>query len=178
MTFCKMTDYGRALYEEMVAIQKDWEELPIIPLDDTNKDQIIIKQGETFRGKYFVMQLFKKAHSVLRLHDNFCAHEILLWLHSSNPSVSVRLLTSPKTLKQDASFESLARAFVTERKTSEIRLTGDVHDRKIIIDDKEAFQVGESIKDIGSKGTTILRLQEVPQHIIAFDQVWGSAKSL
>jgi hypothetical protein len=56
--------------------------------------------------------------------------------------------------------------------------TGDVHDRKIIIDDREAFQVGESVKDIGRKRTTIVRLKDVPVHIAQFDTVWKLGKPL
>src|SRR4029077_3655957 len=121
---------------------------------DAEKDQIIINAGEIFRGKIFVTQLFKRSHSTIRLHDNFCAHELLMWLYSASTSVAIQILTSSKTLKQDLAFESLYRAFKQERRTSEVRLTEDVHDRKIIIDNREAFQVGESVKDIGRKGTT------------------------
>lgn len=176
--WCKLTDYGRALYEETEALQRDWEEAPIIPLDDAEKDQIIINQGEIFRGKIFVTQLFKRAQAVIRLHDNYCSHEQLLWLYSVPPSVAIRILTSAKALKQDPIFDSLYRAFTKERQAAEIRTTTDLHDRKIIIDDREAFQVGESLKDIGRKGTTIVRLKDVPTHIAQFNVLWGAATAL
>jgi hypothetical protein len=176
--WCKPTDFGRALYDETEAQQQEWEELPIIPLDDAEKDQIIINAGETFRGKIFVTQLFKRARTTIRFHDNFCAHELLTWLYSASPSITIQILTSPKTLKQDPAFESLYRAFKQERRTSEVRLTEDVHDRKIIIDDREALQVGESVKDIGRKGTTIVRLKDVSVHIAQFDALWNAGKPL
>jgi hypothetical protein len=173
-----LTDYGFALYQETEALQKEWEELPIIPLDDAEKDQIIIKAGETFRGKFFVIQLFKRAQAAIRLHDNFFSHEQLFWLYSVPVSVAICILTSPRALKQDLALESLYRAFVNERHAAEMRTTGDVHDRKIIIDDREAFNVGESLKDIGSKGTTIIRLKDVPDHIAQFNALWHAALPL
>jgi len=176
--WCKLTDYGRALYQETEALQKEWEELPVIPLDDAEKDQIIIKAGETFRGKIFVTQLFKRARSVIRLHDNYCSHEQLLWLYAVPASVAVRILTSPKALKQDPAFGPLYRAFANERKMGEMRTTTDVHDRKLIIDDTEAFQVGESLKDIGRKGTTIVRLKNVPEHIAQFNALWHESNEI
>jgi len=87
-------------------------------------------------------------------------------------------LTSPKTLKQDQAFESLYRDFKQERPASEVRLTKDVHDRKLIIDDREAFGVGESLKDIGRKGTTIVRLRPVADHVAEFDALWKAAEAL
>jgi hypothetical protein len=176
--WCKLTDYGRALYDETEAQQKDWEEPPIIPLEDAEKDQIIIKAGETFRGKFFVTQLFKRARAAIRLHDNFCSHEQLEWLYAVSAPVAIRILTSTRALKQDAAFESLYRAFANERRSAEMRTTADIHDRKIIIDDREAYQVGESLKDIGAKGTTIVRLTPVAEHVALFDGLWNAAKPL
>ena len=176
--WCKLTDYGLALYQETEALQRDWEEAPVIPLDDAEKDQVVIKAGETFRGKFFVLQRFKRAKSMVRLHDNFCAHELLAWLYDVQRSVTIHILTSTRGVKQDQAFESLYRAFKNERPSAEVRLTDDVHDRKIIVDDSEAFQVGESIKDIGRKGTTIIRLKSVSEHIAQFDAIWSEAKPL
>jgi len=176
--WCKLTDYGLALYHETEALQKEWDELPVIPLDDAEKEQIIINPGETFRGKIFITQLLKRAHAVIRIHDNYCCTEQLMWLYSVPASVDIRLLTSPRALKQDPTFESLYRAFAKERQAAEMRTTTDVHDRKIIIDDREAFQVGESLKDVGRKGTTIVRLKGVPEHIAQFNTLWIAATKL
>jgi hypothetical protein len=133
---CKLTEYGHALFQETVELQKGWEDVPIIPGNDAEKDQIIIKAGETFRAKFFITQLFKRAHAVVRIHDNYCAHELLAWLYVTSSSVHAHILTSQKTLKQDAAFEPLYRAYKKERTNSEVRLTTDVHDRKIILDDR------------------------------------------
>lgn len=173
----KLTDYGVALRQETEAFQEAWEAEPIIPLDDAEKDQISIKQGETFRGKIFVLQLFKRARDVIRIHDNFCASELLTWLYSTK-ATSILIMTSARAVKQDPGFESLYRAFRTERRGAEVRVTEDIHDRKIIIDDREAFQVGESIKDIGNKGTTIARLRDPASHVAEFTKLWSEAKPI
>lgn len=176
--WCKLTDYGRALYEELEAMQRDWEEAPIISLDDAEKDQIIIRPGETFRGKFFLIQVFKRAHAEIRLQDNFCAHELLAWLYDISPKVAIHILTSHKGVKQDRAFEPLYRSFKNDRSLAELRLADDMHDRMVIIDDREAFQVGESFKDIGRKGTTITRLKSVPEHVAQFAKVWEGARPL
>lgn len=175
---CKLTEYGHALFQETDALQNQWEELPIIPLDDAEKSQIMIGAGEVFRGKYFVTQLLKRANVALRIHDNYCAHELLAWLYGCPPAVKIQILTSPKGLKQDQAFEPLYHAFKLERALSEVRTTGDIHDRKILIDDREVFQIGESLKDLGKKGTTIIRLQDVAKHVTQFDALWNASKPL
>jgi hypothetical protein len=98
--------------------------------------------GQSFRAKFFVTQLLQKAHGIIRLQDNYCSHELLAWLYLVHPSVTVQLLTSRRTLKQDTSFESLYQALNNERRLSLVKITDDNHDRKIIIDDREAFQFG------------------------------------
>ncbi len=80
--------------------------------------------------------------------------------------------------RQDPPFKPLFRAFKQERALSELRITEDVHDCKIIIDDREAFQTGESLKDLGKKGTTIIRLEDVPAHVAQFEAVWNASKPL
>jgi hypothetical protein len=175
---CKLTEYGQALFQETNALQKQWEELPIIPLDDAEKSQIMIGTGEVFRGKYFVTQLLKRAQAAIRIHDNYCAHELLAWLYGCSPAVKIQILTSPKALNQDQTFEPLYRSFKQERVLSEVRTTGDLHDRKIIIDNKDAFQTGESLKDLGKKGTTIVRLQDVAKHVAEFDALWNASRPL
>ncbi len=92
----KWTDYGLALYQETEALQQAWTETPVITLDDANKDQIVIRSGEPFRGKYFVLQVLKRATRQVSIQDNFCSHEILAWLYSVPSAVEVRVLTSKK----------------------------------------------------------------------------------
>src|ERR1700674_621906 len=176
--YCKLTEYGHALFQETDALQNQWDEAPIIPLDDAEKSQIMIGAGEVFRGKYFVTQLLKRAHTAIRLHDNYCAHELLAWLYGCSAAVKIQVLTSPKGLKQDKTFEPLYRAFKVERVLSEVRITESIHDRRIFIDDRDAFQIGESLKDLGKKGTTIVRLQDVAGHIAQFDVLWNVSKPL
>jgi hypothetical protein len=176
--WCKLTDYGCELYDEAEARQREWDDMPIIPLDDAEKDQIIIKARAPFLGKTFAKQLFKRAHTVIRIQDNFCAVELLEWFYSIPSSVSIRVLTSPRGASQEKDFTSFYQAFRQERPSAEVRLTEDVHDRKIIIDDKDARQIGESLKDIGRKGTTISRLKSVQEHIVMFDETWAAAKPL
>jgi hypothetical protein len=46
--------------------------------------------------------------------------------------------------------------------TLEIRTAKDFHDRFIIVDDKEGYLLGASIKDAGAKGFVIVPLKDCP----------------
>lgn len=175
----KWTSYGLALYKETEALQQAWLEAPVIPLDDANKDQIVIKQGEPFRGKFFVLQVLERARRQVYIQDNYCSHEILLWLYSVPHAVEVRVLTSKKTTDQDKTFAAIYPDYKKERPNAEVRLLDKkFHDRKLFIDRAEGFQVGESLKDIGNKGTTITRLRDVQTHLQEFENLWNAAKPL
>lgn len=177
--FVKWTDYGLALYQETEALQQAWTETPVITLDDANKDQIVIRQGEAFRGKYFVLQILKRAKGQVCIQDNFCSHEILAWLYSVPAAIEVRVLTSKKTTDQDKTFTAIYQDYKKERPNAEVRLLDKkFHDRKLFIDGAEGFQVGESLKDIGNKGTTITRLRDIGTHIQEFESLWNAAKPL
>ena len=174
----KWTDYGVALYKETEALQQAWVEAPVISIEDSGKDQVVIRQGEVFRGKFYILQLFKRAKAQLQIQDSYCSHELFAWLYGTPASTTTEILTSPKSPAQDKSFATVYQAYRQERPRSEVRLIDAFHDRKIIIDNSEAFQVGESLKDVGKKGTTITRLREVQGHLQEFKRLWNLAKPL
>lgn len=176
---CKLTDYGIALFQEMDARQQQWSEAPIIKLEDANKDEITIGEGQVFRAKFFVMSnLFKRARHRLWIQDAYLSHEVLAWLYSTEAAISVRLLTSERTVTQDKAFAPMFAAYRAERPESETRLSKGLHDRRIILDCNEVFGVGESLKDMGRTGTVIVRLADVAHHVQEFERLWDAAMPL
>jgi hypothetical protein len=175
---CKWTDYGLAMLGEMDALQELWMGTPVIPIDDANKDQFVIRQGEPFRGKFFILQTLKRAGHSVRIQDGYCSHDLLAWLYAIPPQIAIEVLTSPKGVAQDKPFEPLYRDYIKERPNLSVRLSAAFHDRRIILDDREVFSVGESLKDVGAKGTTIVRLRDIRDHVQVFDRLWAAAKPL
>lgn len=63
----------------------------------------------------------------------------------------------------------------------EVRTAKDFHDRFIVIDDRQCFLLGASIKDAGSRGFTIVPLKDIP--VVQFflqhaEAVWTTAAPL
>lgn len=174
----KWTDVGLARFQETEAMQRAWVESPVIPLDDAEKDQIVIQQGESYRGKAFVIQILKRAKMALRIQDNYCSHELFAWLYSLDSSITINIITSQKTTIQDKTFQAMYEAYKQERPSTEVRLSDSVHDRRILIDEGEVFQTGESLKDIGRKGTTIVRIRDSQKCLEEFGSLWKLAQPL
>lgn len=77
-------------------------------------------------------------------------------LSKKNKNVEVKILTSNKSniLKLDV------EKFNKEYPLLEISKTNKYHDRFIIIDDKELYHLGASIKDLGNKCFGINKIEE------------------
>ena len=78
-------------------------------------------------------------------------------LTKKNKSVKVIILTSDKS---NISKLDIQR-FNKEYPILEVAKTSKFHDRFIVIDDKELYHVGASLKDLGKKCFAISRLEDI-----------------
>ncbi|SFT49418.1 ORF6N domain-containing protein [Algoriphagus locisalis] len=107
----------------------------------------IFYDGQIFEAYAFVSTLIKKAQSHILLIDNYIDESVLVLLSKRNPRVKVDCYThtiSPQLeldlKKYNSQFEPLN---LHELKKS--------HDRFLILDGKEMYHFGASIKDLGNK---------------------------
>jgi hypothetical protein len=42
----------------------------------------------------------------------------------------------------------------------------------------QGYGIGESLKDIGTKGTTLIKLRDLESHLQEFDRLWSAGKPL
>ena len=108
--------------------------------------QGIFYNGQIFDAYIFVNNLIKSANKSIVLIDNYI-DETILTLFSKNQKVKVTIYTKNvnKQLKLD-----LAK-YNAQYKPIEIRKFNEAHDRFMIIDDKEIYHIGASLKDLGKK---------------------------
>ena len=108
--------------------------------------QGIFFDGEIFDAYAFVSNLIKSAKSSIKLIDNYIDDSVLVLL-SKNQNVKITIYTKEitKQLKLDLQKYNLQynKIEAKEFKSS--------HDRFLIIDDKEIYHVGASLKDLGKK---------------------------
>ncbi|SKB81668.1 ORF6N domain-containing protein [Malaciobacter marinus] len=108
--------------------------------------QGIFYDGQMFAAYTFVSDLIRSAKSKIILIDNYVDDSVLT-LFSKNQNVDVTIYTKnvSKQLNQDL------KKYNSQYKKIEIKKFENSHDRFLIIDDKELYHIGASLKDLGKK---------------------------
>ncbi len=108
--------------------------------------QGIFYEGEVFDAYSFVASLIKSAKVSIVLIDNY-VDESVLTLFSKNTSAKVIIYTKniSKQLKLDL------KKYNTQYRPISIKTFKESHDRFLILDGKEVYHFGASLKDLGKK---------------------------
>jgi hypothetical protein len=176
-TQVKFTDYGLELYKAVERAQGDWEKQPIIKISNLDRDQILIRSGETFRANRVPREILQQVHTEFYVIDPYLGPGIFDLIEDINPKLKARLLSSdraPKTLT--TSF----RAFRDQYPTADLRITDEnkIHDRYILWDDSKALHVGHSLKDLGQTDTQINVVKDARPQFQLFQERWKEAREV
>jgi hypothetical protein len=108
--------------------------------------QGIFYDGQIFDAYKFINELIKSAKKSIILIDNYI-DETTLTLFSKIPDIKVTIYTKniSKQLKLD--YEKYNQQY----KNIELKEFKNSHDRFLIIDEKEFYHIGASLKDLGKK---------------------------
>jgi len=108
--------------------------------------QGIFYDGQIFDAYKFVTTLIKGANKSIVLIDNYI-DETVLTLFSKNQKVEITIYTKNinKQLKLDL------EKYNAQYKPIKIKTFRKAHDRFLIIDDKDIYHIGASLKDLGKK---------------------------
>lgn len=137
--------------EKLMAHDRQLEEL-------TNKVDFFVRtslppvegiffDGQIFDAYAFSAQLIKSARSSLLLIDNYVDESVLLLLSKRAPGVTATIYTQRITpqLQLDLSRHN------SQYPQIDIHIYQNAHDRFLIIDNKEVYHIGASLKDLGKK---------------------------
>lgn len=111
------------------------------------------------------------AKNSIVLIDGYIGPETLDILAGKNAEALVQILTK----KVSSQLKVLAQAFQKQYGNLEIRLSQSFHDRFLLIDDKEFYHFGASIKDLGKRGFmfSVIEEPDVISNICAkFQKEW------
>ena len=108
--------------------------------------QGIFFDGQVFDAYAFVSDLIKNAKQEIILIDNYI-DESVLTLFSKNQDIDVVIYTKSisKQLKLDL------KKYNTQYRPIILKPFRDAHDRFMIIDEREVYHIGASLKDLGKK---------------------------
>jgi hypothetical protein len=109
-------------------------------------EQGIFYNGQIFEPYTFVIDLVKSAKESILLVDNYI-DESTLTILSKNQAINITIYTSKisKQLKLDVA------KYNQQYKKIELKKFDVSHDRFLIIDEKELYHIGASLKDLGKK---------------------------
>lgn len=121
----------------------------------------IFYDGQMFDAYIFISDLIRGAKSKIVLIDNYIDDSVLT-LFSKNQDVDVTIYTHTvfKQLKLDI------EKYNSQYKVITIKCFKNSHDRFMIIDDKEVYHIGASLKDLGKKWFAFSKIGIKPSDIL------------
>ena len=127
--------------------------------------QKIFFNGQIYDAFSLMVEIVEKAEKELILIDNYVDVNTLNILSKKKDGVNVLIVTSGNgnlTEKDIAKFNSQYPKLT-------VKISKDFHDRFLIIDRKEVYHIGASIKDAGKKsfGITKLEVEELTKSLLA-----------
>lgn len=118
----------------------------------------IFFDGQIFDAYKFATDLIKTARKSLLLIDNYVDESVLLMLSKRNPGVSATIYTQKITPQLQLDLDKHNDQYPPIN----IRTYRNSHDRFLIVDDKEVYHIGASLKDLGKKMFAFSKLEIDP----------------
>ena len=118
----------------------------------------IFFDGQIFDAYKFATDLIRSARKSLLLIDNYVDETVLLMLSKRNPGVSATIYTQKITPQLHLDLDKHNDQYPPIN----IRTYRNSHDRFLIIDDKEVYHIGASLKDLGKKLFAFSKLEIDP----------------
>ena len=136
----------RQLKFEIKADEKFHKIFEALESKDTKPLQGIFYNGQIFDAHNFISDLIRSAKNSIVLIDNYI-DDTTLALVSKNQEIDITIYTHTisKALKLDI------EKYNKQYRPLTIKTNKNFHDRFLILDEKEVYHIGSSLKDLGKK---------------------------
>ena len=121
-----------------------------------NIKQRVFFEGQIYDAYRIVIDIIKKANKKILIIDNYIDDSVLKMLAKKKSHTEVVILTSNKSKIQNIDIQK----FNKEYPILKVAKTNKFHDRFIVIDNKEMYHLGASIKDLGKKCFGINKIED------------------
>ncbi len=119
--------------------------------------QSIFFDGQIFDAYSLIIDIINKAKQKILIIDNYIDDSILKMLSKKNKDVEVVILTT-----QNSNIRKLdIQKFNKQYPVLKLAYTNKFHDRFIVIDNKELYHIGASLKDLGKKCFAISKIEDM-----------------
>ena len=133
--------------KQMETDKKVDQVLSAIEMKKIQPKQGVFFDGQIFDAYKFVSGLIRKANKSILLIDNYIDETVLDLFGKKKKNVKVTIFTA----KINKALELDAKKFNAQYPTLEIKKFSKAHGRFLIIDDKDVYHFGASLKDLGKK---------------------------
>ena len=124
---------------------------------EENIKQRIFFDGQIYDAYSIIIDIIKKANKKILIIDNYIDDSVLKMLTKKKNNVEVDILTSNKSNIQNVDIQKFNKEYTILK----VARTNKFHDRFIIIDNKEMYYLGTSIKDLGKKCFGINKIEDM-----------------
>ena len=151
--FERLTNVEYKLLEHDKKFDKVFDQLQ----NEENIKQKIFFEGQIYDAYSLIIDIIKKANKKILIIDNYIDDSVLKMLTKKNTNVEVVILTSEKSNIEKIDIQK----FNKEYHILKVAKTNKFHDRFIVIDNKEMYHLGASIKDLGKKCFGINKIEDM-----------------
>jgi len=134
-------------------------------IDDDKIKQGIFFEGQVFDAYKFVLSIIKSANKSIILIDNYIDENVLILFSERNKNVQVKILT--KNISEKLNLD--IKKFNSQYEQIEVMTFNKSHDRFLIIDNKEVYHIGASLKDLGKKWFAFSKFDK--QAVLMIDEI-------
>jgi hypothetical protein len=124
--------------------------------------QGIFFDGQIFDAYNFVSELFRRAQKSILIIDNYVDDSVLFHLTAAAKGVKVKILT--KSISDKLALD--IQKFSSQYFPVEAKVFSLAHDRFVIIDDKDVYHFGASLKDLGKKWFGFSKLEKSDMELL------------
>ena len=151
----KIFEQNKMLTEHEKKFEKVFNELQKEKIAEFK--QSIFFEGQIYDAYSLIMDIIKRAKQKILIIDNYIDDSILKMLSKKNKDVEVVILTS-----QNCNLNKLdINKFNKQYPVLKLAYTNKFHDRFIVIDNKELYHLGASLKDLGKKCFAISKIEDM-----------------
>ena len=144
----KLLEHDKKFDQVFNELQKDRE---------TEFKQKIFFDGQIYDAYSLIIDIIKTAKNKILIIDNYIDNSILKMLQKKNKDVVVVILTSQNNDLTKLDIQKFNKQYPTLK----IAKTNKFHDRFIVIDNKELYHVGASLKYLGKKCFAISKIEDI-----------------
>jgi phage regulator Rha-like protein len=148
--------------KQLEADQKFEQVFKALEKSDIEPQQGVFFEGQIFDAYTFVADVIRSAKNSVILIDNYIDDTILTLLAKRNKNVTAIIYTQ----KNDKQLQLDLKKHNQQYPEIKIHSLANVHDRFLLIDEKELYHIGASLKDLGKKWFAFSKMNDFTAEIL------------